>query len=339
MKAYLLNAWYMIGWTEELTQHGRVSRTLCDIPITVFRSGDRLAALADICPHRFAPLSLGRLVDGGIQCKYHGLSFGVDGRCIHNPHGPIAGAMKVRSFPVIEFVRGIWVWLGAPERADANLLPDITFLDGGAEAAANRGGYLHGKAHFLLYVDNLMDLSHVNFLHTGTLGSDSFKGAEQTVTEDESSVTVLWSCMDLSPAPYEIELGKFAADAKFDQRTEVQWYSPSSVRVSVRIDSANSPSQSHSIAHMLSPETASTVHYFYAATRDFRVDDVEFTQRLGAVRDRVFATEDSPMVEAVQKRMGTHDLFSLKPLLLRTDEAAVRVRRKFSSMLERTEPQ
>jgi vanillate O-demethylase monooxygenase subunit len=331
--SYLFDCWYMAGWAEEFDNRSMIARTICDIPIVVFRTSGGIAALADRCPHRFAPLSRGRFVDGSLQCGYHGLTFGAGGQCIHNPHGPISGRMQVRAFPAVEVQHAIWVWIGAPERADPSLLPDFSFLNVETESAANRGGYIHGQANYLLYVDNLMDLSHANFLHPDSLGRDSFVGADQTIKEDDRTLTVRWSRCNLSPAPYEVELGRFDKDARFDQHTEVQWYPPGAMRLAVTVDAPGATPNTHTIAHVMTPETEKTVHYFYASTRDFRVDDLEFNRQLGELRDRVFKTEDSPMIEAVQKRMGTTDLFSLKPLLLRTDAAAVRVRRKLASMI------
>ena len=45
----------------------------------VARIGGRLVAIVDRCPHRFAPLSAGDVVDGTVQCAYHGYRFGPTG--------------------------------------------------------------------------------------------------------------------------------------------------------------------------------------------------------------------------------------------------------------------
>src|ERR1035437_2598834 len=89
MSRYLCNAWYVAGFADEFTPEKLIARTLLDQPIVMFRNETgSITALADRCPHRFAPLSAGRVCDGGrsVRCGYHGLEFGADGRCTRNPH-------------------------------------------------------------------------------------------------------------------------------------------------------------------------------------------------------------------------------------------------------------
>ena len=336
--SYLLDCWYMAGWAEELDHRGVAARVICDIPIVLFRGKQGVAAMVDTCPHRFAPLSRGRLVDGALQCNYHGLTFGAGGQCVHNPHGPIARTMRVRAFPAVEKYHAIWIWMGAPECADPALLPDLSFLDIEPERLVNRGGYIHGKGNYLLYVDNLMDLSHVDFLHTETLGRDSLGNAQQEIEEDARSLTVRWQSRNPQPQPLEIATGAFVSGMQVDRHTEVQWYPPASLRLTVSMSLPGNAPDVRSVAHMLTPETQTTAHYFYASTPNSLNRDPEYNRQIGDARARVFNTEDSPMIEAVQTRMGAADLFSLRPLLLRTDQAAVRVRRRLAALIAQQTP-
>jgi phenylpropionate dioxygenase-like ring-hydroxylating dioxygenase large terminal subunit len=334
--SYLLDCWYMAAWTQELDRPGGgglVARTVCDVPLVLFRAQDGIAALLDKCPHRFAPLSRGRLVEETVQCAYHGLAFGHRGECARNPHGAIVDALRVRSFPTVEKYHAVWVWIGAPERADVALLPQLTFLDVEKERVANRGGYIHAAANYLLYVDNIMDLTHVNFLHAASVGSDWITHATRQIEEDERSLTVSWSSQGQSPAPFELKLGLFDAAVRLERRTEVQWFLPSAMRLTQLASAQGSAPFTRSSAHVMTPETEKTVHYFYAATRDTDMDNGAFDDRLAQERDRIIRAEDNPMVEAVQARMGTADVFSLKPALLRTDEPSVRARRKLDLLI------
>lgn len=335
--SYLLNCWYMAAWADELDAtagRGIVSRTVCELPLVLFRDGARVAALLDTCPHRFAPLSRGQLVEGSIQCGYHGLAFGRDGRCTHNPHGPITSSIRVRAFPVIEKYHAIWVWLGVPENADSALLPRLAFLDVEAQALAT--GYVHGAADYLLYVDNLMDLSHVNYLHSSTVGSDWIVKSTRETTEDEDSVTISWTSRGQSPAPFEVRLGLFGADARLDRRTEVQWFAPATLRLTQAATTEGSAPVTRNTAHVITPESGKTSHYFYVATRDPSLGD--FDARLALERSRIITTEDNPMLEAIQARMGTADLFSLGPVSFRIDEGSVLARRRLAARIEREQP-
>src|SRR4051794_6661097 len=112
---YLRNVWYAAAWSEEI---GRtpLGRKLLDRPITLFRATSGTSvALADRCPHRFAPLSKGKLVEDAIQCPYHGLRFDTDGRCVYNYHGPVPKAASVHRYPMMERYGVAWIWMGEPD--------------------------------------------------------------------------------------------------------------------------------------------------------------------------------------------------------------------------------
>ena len=85
---YLRNAWYVAAWSDDLVEGQLLARTILKEPIVLFRKSDgNVAALQDRCPHRFAPLHMGKVVDGDrVQCPYHGLEFNASGACVLNPH-------------------------------------------------------------------------------------------------------------------------------------------------------------------------------------------------------------------------------------------------------------
>ena len=113
---YLRNAWYVAAWSDNLADGQLLSRTILKEPIVLFRKSDgHIAALQDRCPHRFAPLHMGKIVGGDrVQCPYHGLEFDSSGSCVLNPHGTknIPPRARVRSYPVTEKHKAIWIWTG-----------------------------------------------------------------------------------------------------------------------------------------------------------------------------------------------------------------------------------
>ena len=112
---FLKNAWYVAAWSAELEAGRLLARRLLDEPVVLYRDSEGHAwALADRCPHRFAPLSMGQLVNGHVQCRYHGLRFEGGGACVHNPHGPVPRAAHVRSYPLLERYSAVWIWMGDP---------------------------------------------------------------------------------------------------------------------------------------------------------------------------------------------------------------------------------
>jgi len=104
-RMWIRNAWYVAAWTHEI-ERGRIhARTIIDQPLVLYRTTDNgIVALEDRCPHRFAPLSLGRLEGDALRCMYHGLKFAPDGRCIEIPgQERIPQSACVRRFP-LQFV-------------------------------------------------------------------------------------------------------------------------------------------------------------------------------------------------------------------------------------------
>ena len=103
---YLRNAWYVAAWSDDLADGQLLGRTILKEPIVLYRKSDgHVAALQDRCPHRFAPLHMGKIVKGDfVQCPYHGLEFNSSGACVLNPHGTknIPPRARVRSYPVTE---------------------------------------------------------------------------------------------------------------------------------------------------------------------------------------------------------------------------------------------
>ena len=147
---YLRNAWYVAAWSDDLREGRLLSRTVLKEPVVLYRKADgHVAALHDRCPHRFAPLHMGKVVYGErIQCPYHGLEFDAAGVCAHNPHGQsIPSRLRVRSFPVTEKHKAIWIWMG--ERApDLSKVPDFSVLDNVPEAHATKRDRITIRANY-----------------------------------------------------------------------------------------------------------------------------------------------------------------------------------------------
>lgn len=166
---FLRNTWYVAGWSSEFDQ-SPTARIIAGEPLALFRKPDgELTALEDRCPHRWAPLSMGRVEEGELRCMYHGLKFSTDGRCTEVPgQERVPSKLRVRKFPVRERHQWVWIWMGDPDQADDTLIPDVSLLD--QPWRRIRTGQIDYQAHHALISDNLLDLSHIAFLHEKTLG-------------------------------------------------------------------------------------------------------------------------------------------------------------------------
>ena len=326
---YLMNAWYVAGFTDEAAGDQLLARTICDVPMVFYRDpAGALVGVRDACPHRLAPLSVGTYADGVLTCRYHGLSFGAGGRCVANPHGPISSALHGRSWPVTERYGFIWTWPGDAAKADPALIPDLAFIDATPEHGRFRG-YLPTRANYELCTDNILDLSHTDYLHPTTLGGGGLTRAKPKVAVDGDRLSIRWDNPG-EVAPPALDREFIVQGQLSDTVTEVQWHAPAVMRLRVSVspcEARHGTPINTATMHIMTPESPTTTHYFVLATRDFRTDDADFNSGLGAFINNIFATEDKPMLEAQQARLGTHDLWSAGPAMLPIDAGAVRVRR------------
>ncbi|MGP6010944.1 aromatic ring-hydroxylating dioxygenase subunit alpha [Pseudomonas aeruginosa] len=167
---YLHNCWYVAAWNYEIEPEGLLARTIINEPIVLFRKADgSIAALQDRCCHRSAPLSIGRKEGDAVRCMYHGLKFDSSGKCVEVPgQDSIPPQACVRSFPVVEQHSWIWVWMGDPAKADPALIPPAVALDD--PNWIFRSGNIEYEANYQLVNDNLLDFSHLFFLHPESFG-------------------------------------------------------------------------------------------------------------------------------------------------------------------------
>lgn len=340
---YLRNTWYLAAWDRELPPRELLARTLLDERVVLFRDASGTArALQDRCPHRFAPLSRGRVCDGQIECGYHGLRFGGDGQCSHNPHGDgrVPRAAVVRAYPLVERWTGLWIWMGDPARADDTLIPDFGLSMDPVKRVVGQG-YLHVNANYLLEVDNILDLSHIQYLHGSNVGSDSIGAAETAIEQDGAVVhsrrlTRNERLTEVLEQQYRLPAGQ-----PVDRWLDTRWHAPATMELWVGAAPAGSPDprsvgKRQPYAHIFTPETVRSTHYFFATSYPVRMGG-EAVQRAAADIEFLrmpFEQEDQPMLEAQQREMGDAEFWSLKPVLLAGDAPAVRARRVLDGLIK-----
>ena len=127
---FLRNYWYVAATDAEVGRKP-LARTILGEPIVFFRTEEGApVAMEDRCAHRHLPLSMGKLVGDELQCHYHGLRFGTDGRCTRIPgQEQIPRCAKVKTYPVAERYHWIWIWMGDPALADPAKITDFHWLD------------------------------------------------------------------------------------------------------------------------------------------------------------------------------------------------------------------
>ena len=334
----LREVWYAVLWSEDLTRSLN-SRVVLNVPVLLFRkeNGDP-AALVDVCPHRAAPLSMGKLKGDAVECGYHGLVFDASGRCSANPHGGIPKAARVRSFPVLDRYGVIWIWTGNPEKADSNALPDYSYLSDDKHRTLK--GSLNIKASYEIVVDNLMDASHAQYVHASFFKTEAAENVRQKTWRDENTVHNHYITPSRSvPAsfagflPPEIDV--------VDYYIEFRWDPPSLLRNSTAIVAAGRPREEavEKIGtHLVTPETATSCHYLFAHSRKFATADEAVDHNISNWQKTGFQEQDEPMIEAVQQVLTRFPELAPSPLLLSIDAGPVHVQRVLTELRNREEP-
>ena len=325
---FLRNTWYVAMFSSGLAEGELVHRTILSEPIVFYRKEDGgIAAIADRCPHRHVPLSMGTLLGGDrIQCIYHGLELGADGKCAHNPHGSgkISDALNIKSYTVVEKHTLLWIWMG-DKPADPALIPDYSCLDDRPKLHVTEPGYLMVKSNYQLLVDNLLDLSHISYTHAGILGNADTATADPEVTQDGDVITVTRNSKD-AETPGILQM--MSPDDSFkrgDQWQSISWFPASNLRLEFGASRVGEPKESgtgYFALHFLTPETDRTTHYHYTAARwNVLTDDEQNTKirdLIYKMRTFAFADQDVPVIEAQQVSMD-QAVNELDPALLSVD--------------------
>ncbi len=331
---FILNAWYVAALPEEL-DGAPLARTVVGTPLVLYRQPDGIpAVLLDICPHRFAALSDGKIKDGNLQCPYHGLEFDGSGRCVHNPHGNGArpAALAVCSFPAAERDDLIWVWTGDLALADPATIPDFSCRTDPARRTV--GGVGHIDCDYKLLVDNLMDLGHAQYVHASNAASDAFDRQQRELFDRGGEIEAHMTMPDGKP---NVLMAKFLEnpDQHVDLYNDIRWNSPSALLNfigvapvgSTRAESINSRG-----THILTPETERRCHYFFGSSRNFGLDDPEIDEILRAWQRQALNLEDKIIVEAIERRSAYVRAHRMRQAMLSCDEAAVRVAREIARL-------
>lgn len=303
---YLRNHWYVAAHAFELVGTQPLARTICDEAVVIFRGADGvIGILSDRCPHRFAPLSSGEVNGNDIQCGYHGIRFGRDGACTHIPGGlAVPQGFAARRFPAVERHGFVWIWMGEKE-ADPDLIPD--FHENQDAAWAPVPGYLNVACNFQLMVDNLLDLTHVVFVHKTTLAGGGVTDTPLEVTVEGDSVRAQRMMLNVDTAPiYKAARG---LAGKIDRWQIFETAPPCYIKITLgaREAGASTPlgEPVHMVLNSLTPETEKRIHYFWSTTRPWALDDKKVDDLYKTMIDLAF-NEDKLIVEGQQRLIDQH---------------------------------
>jgi phenylpropionate dioxygenase-like ring-hydroxylating dioxygenase large terminal subunit len=333
---FLRNGWYSAIWSHEL-EGKPVGKTFLNEKVVLFRNDrGRVGALEDCCCHRAAPLSRGEIRGAYLACGYHGLKFDVNGQCVEVPgQSEIPPGAKVRSYPVHEKNNVVWIWMGDAAKADTAKIPEMPWLSD--PKWATTPGNIHVKTNYQFIIDNLLDLTHVTYVHKNTLAGDPREATTPTKTERlNDGVRVGRWMLDFVPPPLFAKAGNFTSNV--DRWQHVTWHPPGIVYLDVGCAKAGTGapqgdrSQGISIwsSHLITPETEHSSHYMFCFARDFRLDDPDMSKMLYEGSKATFL-EDADILEAVQANRTGGSLDGL--IHITADAAQLQARRMLNSMI------
>jgi vanillate O-demethylase monooxygenase subunit len=338
MGAWLRKCWYMAGWGDEVGAAG-LSRRICDRPVYLYRLEDGgIAAIEDRCPHRFAPLSRGTREGDNLVCGYHGLTFSPEGKCVRNPFAErIPAGSDVRTWAAMERDGIVWLWGGAREEADPALIPDFAFVPDTPHSRTIRG-YTAMRANYEYGTDNLLDLSHIEFVHKGTFaGQGVIFAGEHSVRVEGGTLHSDWFMGDIPPP--SVAYGRYPPETRTDHWLEMRWNAPASMRLLIGVTPHSAPrGEGFELpqAHILTPASEHETHYFWASTRFHDLASPQVDEMLSKMFAAAFDEEDKPMIEAAYDNVRGKDFWAEKPLSLGIDQGGTRARRMLETMI-RTE--
>jgi phenylpropionate dioxygenase-like ring-hydroxylating dioxygenase large terminal subunit len=300
---FVRNAWYIAARSEELKQQP-LGRILLNEPVVLYRKADgKPVALEDRCCHRRAPLSEGKVEGDSLRCGYHGFLYDAGGKCTWVPGTDrIPPGARVRAYPVVERHRWIWAWMGEAAKADESLIPDLHYNDSPGWASAS--SVLPVKAGYLLMVENLMDLSHVAFVHINSIGSAEDINPDLAWERGENFARGTRVASNLSPSKGMVQRG---LDFNMDVKKVMTFLPPCHVVIDItRTEASPAPGKKarvaahHLIINSMTPETETTCRYYWANARDHDVEDTQLTEM---VRKQVAGAfdEDKAIIEAQQR--------------------------------------
>ena len=302
---FLRNCWYVAGWSADFAR--RLSAfTILGENVVIYRKTDGTAvALEDACPHRKLPLSEGNLRGDTVECGYHGLTFDGRGACVLAPTQPgnIPGRAKVKSYPVIDRYNLLWIWMGDSDRADPALILDIENFDN-PHWGQTDGGVLDIACNYLWVCDNLLDPSHVAWVHVTSFAGAGTDGTPLQVSRHDKGVVVHRWILGAEASPYYKPFLKFEGPCDRLQHYEMLYpgiglnksiYTPAGTGGEDRMPISDT--YVNISYNFMTPIDAENTRYFWFQHRNTDGADKEISERMNAGARAAFEEDRAVLVK------------------------------------------
>jgi len=335
---YIRDCWYVAGRSEDFGRSLTPLKMLED-DIVIFRDTQgKPAALEDACPHRKLPLSRGTLEGNTVVCGYHGLTFDCAGDCVIAPtqldNPPRRAA--VHAYPAEDRWGFLWLWMGAPEQANPDDIIDIPNFDNPAWGKTPKGA-MSMACHYLYIIDNLLDPSHVAWVHLTSFAGAGTDNRPLDIKEHETGVIVSRWIHGEAPPPYYKDMLPFGPTCDRKQHYECR-LPATAINMSVYTpageggrDRPLSPDAFINISYnFITPVSSDTSRYFWFQHRNMHAADTALSDRMFEGAKTAFK-EDQEVLEHVQTGMANRKTGYLN---LALDAGAMRFRTRVAKAIE-----
>jgi phenylpropionate dioxygenase-like ring-hydroxylating dioxygenase large terminal subunit len=343
--SFARNAWYVAAWADELAPGALLGRKLLDEPVLLYRTaGGEVAAIENRCCHRSLPLEHGAVIGDNVRCGYHGLLYDKTGAVIKVPgQDRVPPEAKVKSYPVAEQDRLVWIWMGAAKFAERAAIVRHPWHDD-PKWGWTKDRYVVG-ANYQLITDNLMDLTHVGYVHTKTIGGtpEAHSSAETRTARTASGVRVeRWMLNSIPPPSYTAAV-KFGKE-RVDRWMEIDFFPASVVRIHTgAVDAGTGAKEGRRDGgfgfmglNAMTPETEHSTHYFWSGAHNFNPGVPAATARMRASLEVTFG-EDKMIVESQYAAMRANP--AAPQVAIASDAGMVQARRLVEDMIKKEEEQ
>ena len=327
---FVMNDWYVAAFADEVKPQ-LLARTLLGRRLVFYRTSEgRVVALEDRCPHRSMPLSAGTLENDTIVCGYHGFRFNTEGDCIEVPsQATCPKNVGIKTYRTHERGAVVWIWMGEAEQADLSKLPSQDWME---DANWERSqGYLSLQANYVRLHENLLDLTHLSYLHAKSFGTPDYAKAAFESEIGPGQFALLRNVVPTTlPPVWGIPTG-LTGQGQAARIVRSEFRSLGLHEVSVTSYDCHLPEDARPqfrirTAHMPTPETATSTHYFIVHGRDFAQDDPTTTRFM---HDQLFVAfqEDVDGLALQEQALASTPADELYEFSVAADAPAVAMRR------------
>jgi vanillate O-demethylase monooxygenase subunit len=334
MADYPRNHWYVIAFSHEVGRELLHRECLGD-PVVLYRTENGEAvAMLDRCPHRGMPLSMGKLIGDVVQCGYHGFEYDCTGKCLKVPsQDAVPGTMRLHRYPLVEKWQWLWIWMGDPALADEGLIPDHREI-GLEDPALGSEPYfiLPIEANYLLALENLVDATHITYLHAGNFDTGGVAGVPARLEQHGTLVRMIREMKNELVSPMVKQMLSMKGD-RMDRSLILDNYSLSLFVVRFIFSEPDYPETGERVSNLLiavTPTGPKGVNQICAMaqtvldTRPGRIEEL-----------RSVLCQDKVALEAIQRTFDQLGPERCEEYSVKSDANSLRTRRIIADMIEK----